>query len=548
MVGLDIGGDSIKVAEAKLGKDGVVTITALGIMRTPEGCVENEVIVDPYTLGAAIKTLLAEAGIKTKKCVSSVGGQSQVVVRVVEVPKMSREELVETMRWEVEKFSFSPDGVEMDFQPIEKPDADPDAQSMSVLLAVAQKELVENHVQALLVAGLQPVAIDIEPLAAGRALISAAQSQDEVEAIIDVGSTITELGVFEGGVLTFPSPPLPIAGINFTREISAALGQPMEQAEITKKEFAAVDLSRFTFPEPHEHDDAPQSSVAVPFSTVFDVAVEPHDAADAAQVKQVPEDAPDGTEAQQFQDTVDGPVFDVNDFFASPVFQTEQVEPSSATGPSFDLGEEPAPGGSEPQPATGPSFDLGDEPVSAGPSFDLGEQEQDINETQSFNLGGLDSEPTINVPSFDLGDDDVASIAPSPGFDFSDLDTQAEQTASPAAGVSAAPAFSSDSMEGQVFSAISNVLVDLATELRRSLDYYNITYSKFPSRIYLCGGTAKMPKLDEFLTRELGVQVVVADPLKNVRVDCPSMSPQYIKELSPLFSVSVGLAIRDMIG
>ena len=66
--------------------------------------------------------------------------------------------------------------------------------------------------------------------------------------------------------------------------------------------------------------------------------------------------------------------------------------------------------------------------------------------------------------------------------------------------------------------------------------------------IYLCGGTAKIPKLDQFLSRELGVSVVVADPVKKLHVNVPQASPQYLKDMSPLFSVCIGLAIRDMIG
>ncbi len=54
-------------------------------------------------------------------------------------------------------------------------------------------------------------------------------------------STRTEFAVFENGLLVFPSPPLGVAGINFTRELSEALGQTLEQAEVTKREFAAVN-------------------------------------------------------------------------------------------------------------------------------------------------------------------------------------------------------------------------------------------------------------------------------------------------------------------
>ena len=118
MVGLDIGTDSIKVAEAKFARDGI-TISGLGIARTPEGVFDNELIVDPKALGQAIKALLAESGVKTKKCVSSVSGSSQVVVRVISVPKMNQDELAETMKWEVERHvPFSPQEVVMDFQPL----------------------------------------------------------------------------------------------------------------------------------------------------------------------------------------------------------------------------------------------------------------------------------------------------------------------------------------------------------------------------------------------------------------------------------------------
>jgi Tfp pilus assembly PilM family ATPase len=57
-----------------------------------------------------------------------------------------------------------------------------------------------------------------------------------------------------------------------------------------------------------------------------------------------------------------------------------------------------------------------------------------------------------------------------------------------------------------------------------------------------------MPHLDEYLSQELGAPVEVGDPLKSLNVKVTSLSDRYIKEVSPLFSVCVGLAIRDMIG
>jgi len=502
---LDIGTDTIKVAEAKFTKDGIA-ITGLGIARTPQGVIENEVVVDPKALGNTIKALLAESGIKTKKCVSSVSGASQVVIRVISVPKMKSEELAETMKWEVERHvPFSPQEVVMDFQPLDNPSADPAAAEMEVLLAVAQQQLVEGHVEALFAAGLQPVAIDIEPLAAGRSLIELSKNgaMSETVAVVNIGATRTDLGIYENGLLTFPSPPIGVAGINFTREIAEALGQTLEQAEVTKREFAAVDLASVQSApaaDPVQIAPADEPSIA---QTTYNTSIGPEPTISGAfDLGDTPAPAAEPAKASDFKDTVDGPVFDIDEI--GPSFDA----PSAPSGPSFDLG--------------GPDKDA---PISSGPSFDLADDEPDTSVQEEA------------APSFDLSDaggevDHGAEAAPQP----------------PAAPVVAPVPMDSSSTEGQVFQAISGVLADLANELRMSLDYYQNRYAKMPERVYLCGGTAKMPRLDEYLSRELGLPVVVADPIKNMPIHVPGASPQYLNEISPLLCVCMGLAIRDMIG
>ncbi len=191
------------------------------------------------------------------------------------------------------------------------------------------------------------------------------------------------------------------------------------------------------------------------------------------------------------------------------------------------------------EPAAGPS----------GTAFDLGGGEQH-SEPDAFVIGENTPEAPSHGPMFDLDDEESApkeDMSVSPDFDLSD----ANSVAHPAEPVTVAPVparAAGTSMGDSVFQAISSVLTDLASELRRALEYYSTRYGKVPSTIFLCGGTAKMPKLDEFLSRELGVQVRVADPVKNLNVSVPAMSDQYLREVSPLFSVSIGLAVRDMIG
>ncbi len=249
-VGLDIGSRWIKVAEVVPSRGGV-TVRAIGMAPTPEGSMENNVIVDPQLLGDAVKKLLKESGCSSKSSVSSVSGQGALVVRVIEVPKMSDNELAETMRWEVERHvPFAANEVIMDFQVIDRADAPPDAQNMEVLLAVAQQDMIDRHVEMLKAAGLKPSAIDVEPLAAARSLIELSPDPygHKTIAVINIGASNTDIGIFRDGVLSFPRT-LPLAGDAMTRAIMPQMGLAEEQAEEMKVRHGEVILDQMATPQ-----------------------------------------------------------------------------------------------------------------------------------------------------------------------------------------------------------------------------------------------------------------------------------------------------------
>jgi type IV pilus assembly protein PilM len=509
-VGLDIGSSTIKVVEAKSGKGGP-KISGIGIIPTPEGAVDNSVVLDPVAVGQAIKKLLSESGIKSKPVVSSVAGQSSVVVRVIEVPRMTRQELGETMKFEVERHvPFSPSDVVMDFAPLEKPNQPPDAQSMEVLLAVAQQDVVNTHVETLFAAGLAPKVIDVEPLASGRALLdSGTGPQNAIVAVADIGASKTEVGIFESGLLTFACPPLMLAGTAFTRAISEYLQVPMDEAEGLKKRLAMVDMSKLsgvtTAPTGGQDWDQPFGA---------------HDAASDQTIagSASPFDAPSTSGASTAPD-------------ASSTFDLESEpvpdQPVSGFGSAFDFGGgtgEPKPtaqqdpgdvydlGGDESQAEVRPVFDMGDEPVAAAPTAD--QAQQSAGDAGAF-----------------------------------DLDSAGDEHAEPAHPALLQPVVLGAEAETKerVCEAITHVLLDLAAEIRASLGYYQSKYGVMPDKMLLTGGTANLPGLDKFLESELGMHVEKADPFANFSVSSARYSDQYLKEISPLFSVSVGLAVREML-
>jgi len=244
VLGLDIGTSRIKFVEARAGRHGPIVFN-IGMGMTPRDTIANGVVVDPETLGAAIRQLLSEYGVRTRSVVSSVASQSSLVVRPIEVPRMTRQELQSTMQWEVDRhIPFAASEVIMDFEPLVPPEELPeDTQNMEVLLAVAQEDMVEAHVQTLFNAGLDPIALDVEPLSACRSLIDVAREQgsyNHTYALLNIGAQTTDLSIFRpGGLLSFTRP-IPVAGDNITNAIADNLGYEFHEAERAKIEHGRV--------------------------------------------------------------------------------------------------------------------------------------------------------------------------------------------------------------------------------------------------------------------------------------------------------------------
>jgi type IV pilus assembly protein PilM len=424
-IGLDIGTNLIKVVEMRSVR-GSIHLLNVGIRPTPPEVISNGVIVEPQGLGLAIRGLLQQQGIRTRATVASVAGQSALVVRPIQVPKMARSELAETMRWEVERhIPFAASEVIMDYEPLQDLESIPEGEpNMDVLLAVAQEDLVNGYVETLRQAGLEPQALDIEPLAAQRSLVDMdvgdAGYHDTV-ALVNVGNTTTEISIIRNGLIAFTRP-IPLAGESLTNAISEAMGRDVNEAERLKKQLGEVFL------------EAPPPAAAPP---------PPAPAAAAA----------------------------------------------AAPGPP-SVGEE------------------------EGPVFDL---------------------------SAELGREVPAEKRPDQVFDVS-----APPQPTPAGAGAGPPAAVTPSQ--RVFQALQPALAELVTEIRRSLEYYaSQRAGATVDRIVLYGGTARLPRLDRFVSREVGLPVEVGNPLKHMASLPAQFSARYLQEIGCLLPVAVGLCLRDML-
>lgn len=97
----------------------------------------------------------------------------------------------------------------------------------------------------------------------------------------------------------------------------------------------------------------------------------------------------------------------------------------------------------------------------------------------------------------------------------------------------------------QVVEALVPAVRDLMTEVQRSIDFYVSQGSdRTVQKICLCGGSANLKKLDQYLSKELKMPVEVFNPLALIQ-NAPSDLTDEQKALLPQMAVAVGLAARQ---
>jgi len=239
VVGIDLGSRFIKVAEVRVGRPAVVT--NIGIAPTPEGAIDSSGIIDKAAVAAALKRLLADSGIGSKQAAFALAGQNSVVVRILEVPRMSPAELRQHMDWEIGRnIPFADTRVQSAYEVVRRPNADPNADNMEVVLAVAQQDAVDSLVDIADKLGLEPYAIDVEPLALARSLLlTQPDMQNQNVAVVNLGAESTSIDIYSQGLLSFPRI-LPTGGNMLTRAIAERLMVSESEAEQLKVQLAEV--------------------------------------------------------------------------------------------------------------------------------------------------------------------------------------------------------------------------------------------------------------------------------------------------------------------
>jgi type IV pilus assembly protein PilM len=236
-IGLDVGSTAVRAAEVVNGSEPPSLVRAAQVP-LPPGAVESGEVRDVEALSAAIRELWQRGAFKSKQAVLGVGNQ-RVVVREVTVPALPPKELKQSLAFQVQDLIPIPVGeAVLDYDVLEELEQD-GAKMLRLLVVAAQREMVNRMVDAAIRAKVEPVGVDLVPFALIRAV-----GQDEGlglqdgdvggEAIVDVGSDVTNICVHERGVARFVRI-LPSGGRDVTVAMATSLGIPEEDAEALKR-------------------------------------------------------------------------------------------------------------------------------------------------------------------------------------------------------------------------------------------------------------------------------------------------------------------------
>ena len=232
VIGIDIGNYSVKLVclteEKKVVrlKDWGYIPLSIKADTTPE---EKKSIISEE-----IKTYLKKKGIQTRYAATAISGNS-VIVRYVKLPKLSKKGLAMTISVEAEPFiPFDIKDVNLTYY-ILNDTSDEGEPKMDTVLVAAKRDAVQDKIDILTGAGLEPLIIDVDSFALETLYERIAPKGDTNSVLLlNIGQKVTNLSIISQGV-TRVVRDIFIAGTTFDKAIAKALKSDLAAAAAAKK-------------------------------------------------------------------------------------------------------------------------------------------------------------------------------------------------------------------------------------------------------------------------------------------------------------------------
>ncbi len=237
-LGVDIGTTSIKVAELSGSKNNVTLsnyalLESFGHYERANNVIQaNSVKISEKETTALLKILLNKVKFRTRLAIASIPPFSSFVT-LLELPAMSEEETNKAMAFQIRQSVPLPLAeIAVDWIRVGQRQDENGFEKQQILLIAIPNEVISCYKSIFKNAGLSLRALEIENLAAARALIG----NDPVPTLIaDIGARSSSVSIVEGGFLK-SSVQFDYAGDSLTQAIVKGLGISYRRAEELKKQ------------------------------------------------------------------------------------------------------------------------------------------------------------------------------------------------------------------------------------------------------------------------------------------------------------------------
>ena len=241
LVGLDIGSHTIKAVELEATSNRGYKLLNWGISAPLAEAIVDGEIMDRQLVTDAVSNLLESRGIKSRNVVAAVSGRA-VIVKKITMNKLSAEDAQQAVYWEAEQHvPYDINDVSLDFEILGASPVDP--KQMQVLLVAAKKDMVMSFSDLIREAGLTPLIVDVDSFAAQNALAANYEfTSEEVVAILNIGSEITNINIIQAGVPYFTKD-LQVGGNSFIEAAQRKFNlSQTEAAAAVRGESGGVDV------------------------------------------------------------------------------------------------------------------------------------------------------------------------------------------------------------------------------------------------------------------------------------------------------------------
>lgn len=229
-IALDIGSTYIKLVQLK-GSGKSYSLVKFGMVPLPAEVIVEGAVMDANRVSEAIKELLAAQKIKTREVVLSVSGSS-VIIKRISIADMTDEELAESIKWEAEQYiPFSIDDVNVDFQKLGPGAAEGQA---DVLLVAVKKDKINDYVNLVKDAGLEPVVVDVDAFALANMCELNYEVEAGITALLNIGASVMNINVLRDGISIFTRD-ITVGGNRYTEALQRDAGVSYEDAEKIKR-------------------------------------------------------------------------------------------------------------------------------------------------------------------------------------------------------------------------------------------------------------------------------------------------------------------------